>query len=199
MTTKESFPDTHRDSYSRTIFGFWVWLLTDFLLFATLFAAYIVLHNKTFGGPPARELFHLPSVLLQTTIIFLCSFTAGMAGAFTHRKEKKATLIWLFITFLLGLAFMGMEFSEFSRLLASGNGWDRSAFLSAYFSLVGTHGVHVLFALLWSLLYAVPLLKGEFSHVTIRRITCLRMFWQFLAIVWVFVFSIVYLLGGKPV
>lgn len=199
MTTQESFPDAHRDSYSRTIFGFWVWLLTDFILFATVFAAYIVLHNKTFGGPTARELFHLPSVLLQTTILLTCSFTTGMAGAYVHRKHKKGTLFWLFITFLLGLAFIGMEFAEFSRLHASGNGWDRNAFLSAYFTLVGTHGIHILFGLLWILIYALPLLKEDFSHVTIRRVTCLRMFWQFLAIIWVFIFSIVYLLGGSPV
>jgi len=199
MTTQESFPDTHRDSYSKTIFGFWVYLLTDFVFFATLFASYIVLHNNTFGGPAGRELFHLPSVLWQTTILLTCSFTSGMAGAYVHRKQKNGALLWLFITFLLGLAFIGMEFSEFSRLHASGNGWARNAFLSAYFTLVGTHGIHVLFALLWSIAYAWPLLKGDFSHVTIRRVTCLRIFWQFLSVVWVFIFSIVYLLGGSPV
>jgi cytochrome o ubiquinol oxidase subunit 3 len=199
MTEQETFPDSYRDSYSKTIFGFWVYLLTDFILFASLFAVYIVLHRNTFGGPGPRELFHLPSVFWQSVIMISASFTAGMAGACVHRKHKQGTLIWLFVTFVLGLAFLGMEGMEFSRLTATGNGWQRSAFLSVYFSLVGTHGVHILFGLLWILVYTIPLLKGDFSHITIRRVSCLRMFWQFLAIVWVFIFSIVYLLGGASV
>lgn len=191
----EKFPDPHHGIYSRTVFGFWIYLLTDFILFATLFAAYAVLRKALFGGTPPHLLFELPYTLIQTLILLISSYTVGIASVFAHRREKKMTLFFFSLTFLLGLAFMGMELNEFARFMASGNGWQRSAYLSAYFTLVGTHGFHMIFALLWILVLCLPLVKQDINQIHIRRLTCLRMFWQFLNIIWVFIFTIVYLMG----
>jgi len=194
-TTHETYPDVYHDAYSRTIFGFWVYLMSDFILFGALFATYAVLCASTFGGPSARDLFHLPFTLIQTLLLLVSSFTAGLAGTAAHRKNQHLTLVFFGMTFFLGVLFMGMEIAEFSRLLNTGNNWDNSAFLSAYFTLVSTHGVHVLFGLLWIIILLLPVWREGVSHVSIRRLTCLRMFWQFLNIIWVFIFSFVYLMG----
>jgi cytochrome o ubiquinol oxidase subunit III len=193
----ESYPDTHHDPYSRTIFGFWLYLMTEFILFGALFATYAVLSKSTFGGPTARELFHLDFTFVQTLILLTSSLTVGLAGASAHRKDKHKTLLFFGLTFLLGACFMGMEFHEFSRFISAGNGWDQSAFLSAYFTVVGTHGLHVLFGLLWIIVLLLPVWREGVSHVSVRRLTCLRMFWQFLNIIWIFMFYFVYLLGMK--
>ncbi|NGX47598.1 MAG: Cytochrome bo(3) ubiquinol oxidase subunit 3 [Chlamydiae bacterium] len=197
--THEPYPDAYHDDYSKTIFGFWIYLLTDFILFAALFATYIVLHNSTHGGPSAREIFHLPFTLAQTFILLSSSFTIGLAGACAHRNHKNWTIIWFSITFLLGIAFMGMELTEFTRLASEGNSWKGSAFLSAYFTLVGTHGLHMILGLLWILIFLFPVWRQGLTPINIKRLTCLRMFWQFLNIVWIFIFSIVYLIGGNSV
>jgi cytochrome o ubiquinol oxidase subunit 3 len=191
----ENYPDTFHDTYSKTIFGFWVYLMSDFILFGALFATYAVLSGSTFGGPTARQLFQTPFTLIQTLVLLTSSLTAGLAGASAHRQHKYRTIALFGITFVLGSIFMGMMFNEFSRLVSSGNGWDRNAFLSAYFTVVGTHGLHVLFGLLWTIVLIVPVWREGVSNVSIRRLTCLRMFWQFLNIIWVFIFSFVYLLG----
>lgn len=193
--THESFPDTHHDAYSKTVFGFWVFLMSDLLLFGALFATYMVLSNSTFGGPSAKDLFRPSFTLIQTLVLLVSSLTAGLAGAAAHRKHKRETTALFGLTFLLGIVFMWMMLSEFSTLVRAGNGWDKSAFLSAYFTIVGTHGAHVLFALLWIPVLLIPVWREGVSHVSIRRLTCLRMFWQFLNIVWVFIFSFVYLMG----
>ena len=191
----ETYPDPHHDPYSRTIFGFWLYLLSDFILFGALFAAYIVLKNATFGGPSTKELF-LPSfTLVQTLILLTCSLTAGLAGASAHRKHKFWTIALFGLTFLLGSIFVGMELAEFSRFLSLGHSWHKSAFLSMYFTIIGTHGLHVIFGLLWTLVLLVPVYLEGVSHVSIRRLSCLKMFWQFLNIIWVFIFSFVYLMG----
>ncbi|MBI2811726.1 MAG: cytochrome c oxidase subunit 3 [Candidatus Melainabacteria bacterium] len=192
----EKYPDPYHDAYSRSVFGFWVYLLTDFILFGSLFATYAVLHNNTFGGPPASELFHLHYALAETFVLLTCSFVVGLAGAAAHRRDKKLTISLFAATFVLGIIFMGMEISEMSRLIESGNSWQRSAFLSSYFTLVGTHGVHILFGLLWIPILLFPVLREGLTAVSIRRLTCLRMFWQFLNIVWIFIFSFVYLMGA---
>ncbi|MGE5196533.1 MAG: cytochrome o ubiquinol oxidase subunit III [Anaerolineae bacterium] len=193
--THENYPDPHHDTYSRTVFGFWVYLMSDFILFGALFSTYAVLSPSTFGGASPRELFQLPFTLIQTLILLVSSLTVGLAGASTHRKQKNQTIVLFAITFLLGIAFMGMELTEFSRLIKTGNSWDKNAFLSAYFTVVGTHGLHVIFGLLWMIVLILPVWREGVSHVSIRRLTCLRMFWQFLNIVWVFIFSFVYLMG----
>ncbi len=191
----ESFPDTHHDSYSKTIFGFWVYLMSDFILFGTLFATYAVLSGSTFGGPSAKDLFSLPFNLVQTLVLLTCSFISGLAGAAAHRRDKKWTIALFGLTFVLGALFLGMMLTEFSGLIAGGHGWQKSAFLSAYFTLLGTHGVHVLFGLLWILVLLYPVWKEGIDPMSLRRLTCLRMFWQFLNIVWIFIFSFVYLMG----
>ncbi len=189
------YPDAHHDVYSKTTFGFWLYLLTDFMLFATLFAAYAVLHDNTFGGPTARDLFSLDFTLVQTFILLTATLTVGLGGALAHRRNKWGAISFFTLTFLLGLAFLAMQWGDFARLISSGNGWDKNAFLSAYFSLVGIFWLHVAFALLWTILLVIPLFYQGMTPVSIRRLTCLRMFWQFLNIVWVFIFTIVYLIG----
>lgn len=191
----EHFPDPHRGLYARTTFGFWVYLLTDFVLFGTLFATYAVLRHSTFGGPAVKDLFELPYTLTPALILLVSSFTIGLGAAMAHRKDKRSTIALLIITFLLGIIFVMMELTDMARLVNYGNGWQRSAFLSAYFTLVGTHAVHMLFALLWVIVLILPVCREGITPVSLRRLTCLKMFWQFLNIIWVFIFSFVYLLG----
>ena len=192
----EHYPDPHHDLYSRTQFGFWIYLLTDFVLFATIFATYAVLVHSTFGGPTAAHLFSPSAALWPAVILLISSWTIGLGGAAAHRKDKRWTLVYFSFTFVLGLIFLSMVLSHFSRLSHMGYTWDKSAFLSAYFTLVGTHAVHMVFALIWVLVLLYPLIiEEEVSHISIRRLTCLRMFWQFLNIIWVFIFSFVYLMG----
>jgi cytochrome o ubiquinol oxidase subunit 3 len=188
-----------QENESKTLFGFWVYLLTDFMFFATLFATFIVLQKSTFGGPSGKELFHLPFTLVQTLILLMSAFTSGLASVTANRKEKKSTIIFFALTFLLGATFMGMEFSEFSTLLSAGHGWQKSAFLSMYYTLVGTHGVHVLIGLLWTLLLLIPVWREGLTATSMRRLFCLTMFWQFLNVIWIFIFALVYLLGGQSV
>ncbi|HEY2810591.1 MAG TPA: cytochrome o ubiquinol oxidase subunit III [Rhabdochlamydiaceae bacterium] len=195
--THEHYPDAHHDVYSKTIFGFWLYLLTDFVLFGSFFATYAVLHKGTFGGPSAHELFDLPYVMIETLIFLTCSFTSGIAGVYAHRKDKGRTIAFFAITFLLGLVFLSMEVSAFSHLISAGNDWQRSAFLSAFFTLVGTLAFHVVFALAWTIVLLIPVMREGVNSVSIRRLTCLRMFWQFLNVMWVFVFTIIYCMGAR--
>ena len=192
----ENYPDTHHDVYSKTVFGFWLYILTDFMLFATLFATYAVLRNSTFGGPSARDLFNLDYTLIQTLFFLSSSFTIGLAAAFAHRKKKWATIALFATTFFLGMVFFGMELSEMTKFVREGFGWHKSAFLSAYFTLIGTHALHMAFALLWIIVLIVPVFFEGITPVSIKRLTCLKMFWQFLNIIWVFIFTIVYLIGA---
>ncbi len=194
----EQFPDPHHDTYGRTTFGFWVYLLTDFVLFGTFFATYAVLGTSTYGGPSGREIFYLPCALMQSILLLCCSLTAGLAGAYTHRKDKKRTIAFFSLTFLLGLFFFGLQLGDMSRLYHLGHSWANSAFLSAYYTLVGTFSLHLVFALAWVIVLLIPVWREEsISHVSMRRLTCLKMFWQFLNIVWVLIFTFVYLLGVK--
>ena len=194
-SSHETYPDPHHDLYSRTTFGFWIYLLTDLVLFGTLFATYAVLFHGTFGGPSAKDLFYMPAVLWQTLVLLTGSGLAGLGGAAAHRRDKGMTLGFWGATFLLGVVFLGFQWNEFSRLLGEGHVWHKSAFLSAYYTLVGTHMLHMIFALLWVIVLLIPVWKRGVEPVSIRRLTCLKMFWQFLNIVWVLIFSFVYLLG----
>ena len=191
----ELYPDPHHDLYSRTRFGFWLYLMTDFVLFATLFATYAVLSNSTFGGPSIRELFKPPSELWPAIILLSSSLTVGLGTAMAHRKHKLWTIALFGITFALGVLFLWMELSDMLSLVREGNGWQRSAFLSAYFTLIGTHAIHVIFALIWVIVLIIPVLIEGVTHISLRRLVCLKMFWQFLNIIWIFIFSFVYLMG----
>jgi cytochrome o ubiquinol oxidase subunit 3 len=195
LTSHELFPDAHHDTYSRTVFGFWVYLMSDFILFGALFATFAVLSSSTFGGPSLGSLFTPSFTLWQTLVLLTSSLTVGLGGASAHRQSKSQTLLFFGATFLLGLIFMGMELKEFFNLIDTGNSWKRSASLSAYFTIVATHGLHVILALLWTLVLLIPVYREGISHVSVRRLTCLRMFWQFINIIWVLIFSFVYLMG----
>lgn len=182
--------------HSKTLFGFWMYLMTDCILFATLFATYAVLHNNTYGGASAKELFSLPFALTETLILLTSSFTCGLAMTAAHRQQKNQVLGWYAITFILGVAFLSMELTEFAHLIRDGHGWRASGFLSAFFTLVATHGLHITFGLIWIILFGIEVWQRGITPVTYRRLSCLGMFWHFLDVVWIFIFTVVYLMGA---
>lgn len=186
----------HQDGVANQIFGFWLYLMTDLVLFAALFATYAVLARNHAGGPVGRDLFHLPSTFVETMFLLSSSATCGMAMLAVHGLRKDQVLAWLGVTFLLGLGFIGMELHEFQRMILDGNGPGRSGFLSAFFTLVGTHGIHVACGLLWLAVMMVQVGRKGLTSPVLSRLMRLSMFWHFLDIVWVGVFTIVYLLGS---
>jgi cytochrome o ubiquinol oxidase subunit III len=184
--------------HTKNAFGFWVYLMTDCVLFASLFATFAVLRNNTAGGPSGQELFSLPFVLTETLILLTSSYTCGLAMLAAHRKLKNQVLGWFGVTFLLGISFLAMELTEFSRLAAEGNSWHASAFLSSFFTLVGTHGLHIAVGLLWITVMLAQVYRRGLVASTLRRLSMLSMFWHFLDVIWIFIFTIVYLFGAKP-
>jgi cytochrome o ubiquinol oxidase subunit 3 len=192
----ESTVNAHAQSNAKVQFGFWTYLMTDCLLFASLFATYAVLHNNTFGGPDGKELFSLPFVLAETMILLISSYTCGLAMLAARQKSISGVLGWFGVTFLLGLAFLTMELTEFHKLVIEGNSWQRSGFLSSFFTLVGTHGAHITSGLIWIVLMMVQVVRKGLGGSTMKRLAMLSMFWHFLDVVWIFIFSIVYLLGA---
>jgi cytochrome o ubiquinol oxidase subunit 3 len=186
----------NEEKNEKTILGFWIYLMTDLTMFAGLFAAFAVLRGNTFGGPAARDIINLPYILIETLILLTSSFTCGVGVWMAHNKNKKDALVFLYLTFLLGISFLGMELYEFTHLFQEGSTFQRSAFLSSYFSLVGTHGLHITAGLLWMLILFIYIAKKGFTEGLIRKLTLLGIFWHFLDIVWIFIFSIVYLIGG---
>lgn len=196
VNSGEHHHDHEAEATSKVVFGFWIYIMSDCILFASIFAAYAVLHNNTFGGPSAKELFSMPYVLVETFILLTSSFSYGLAMLAVHKHGKKQALFWLFITFLLGLSFICMEVNEFHHLISEGNGPQRSAFLTSFFTLVGTHGLHVTCGLIWMVLLMIQLGRHGVGAVTTRKLTCLSLFWHFLDIVWIFVFTVVYLMGA---
>ena len=185
----------HHDAASAAQLGFWIYLMSDCLLFAGLFATYSVLHARTAGGPTPQGLFELPYVLMETVFLLVSSFTCGLATLAMGRRSRGATLGWLAVTLALGLVFVGMEVHEFVHMVAAGAGPDRSAFLSSFFTLVATHGLHVTCGLVWMGVMMVLVVKKGFTPSTESRLACLSLFWHFLDIIWVGVFSLVYLFG----
>ena len=178
------------------VFGFWVYLMSDCVLFATLFATYAVLQGQTFGGPSAAELFSLPFVLVETLILLTSSFTVGLAAYFAGIQRTVLCIGLLSATLLLGTAFLSMEVYEFSHLIAEGHGPSANAFLSSFFTLVGTHGLHVFFGALWMVVVMVHLIHKGLTEGTVRKITILSLFWHFLDVIWIFIFTFVYLFGA---
>lgn len=181
---------------SKTVFGFWVYLMTDCMLFATLFATFAVLRHNTFGGPSGHQLFSMPFVLAETLILLTSSFTCGLAILAAGAKRQPQVIFWLSVTFLLGLTFLSLELSEFHRLAIDGNSWRRSGFLSSFFTLVGTHGLHITAGLIWMAVMIYKVWKTGLARISLKRLTMLSLFWHFLDIIWIFIFSIVYLLGA---
>lgn len=185
----------HEDAGSLRIFGFWIYLMTDCILFATLFAGYAVLRDSVAGGPSTVDIFELPYVLAETMLLLFSSITYGYAMLAMNRNEPAHVIRWLGLTFLLGLGFLGMEVNEFHHLIQQGNGPDRSAFLTAFFTLVGTHGAHVATGLIWMVVLMAQVRSKGIVSSTSTRLSCLSLFWHFLDVVWICVFTVVYLLG----
>ena len=179
-----------------TMFGFWLYLMSDCLIFAMLFAAYGVYGRSTAGGPNPHQLFELPTVAVNTAMLLFSSITYGFAMIATDEGRRRATLGWMGVTALFGAAFVGLELTEFRHLIAEGAGPGRSAFLSSFFTLVGTHGLHVTFGLIWMAVLTVQVSRRGLIADNVRRLQCLSMFWHFLDVVWIGVFTFVYLMGS---
>jgi cytochrome o ubiquinol oxidase subunit III len=181
------------DSGPRTTLGFWIYLMSDCLIFCVLFATFGVLMANTAGGPSGRELFELPFVLGETALLLVSSFTFGLGMLDMQTGRPGRLVFWLGATLLLGAAFVGMEIHEFAKLVHDGAGPGTSAFLSAYFVLVGVHGLHVFCGLLWIALMIHQVTRFGLDAITRRRLACLSLFWHFLDLVWICVFTFVYL------
>jgi cytochrome o ubiquinol oxidase subunit 3 len=180
---------------SPTILGFWIYLMSDALIFAALFATFGVLSTSYAGGPTPREIFELPLVALNTGILLVSSITYGFAMLSMETGKVRVTQAWLLLTGLLGASFVGVELFEFGQLIAEGATPQRSGFLSGFFTLVGTHGLHVTTGIIWILVMIVQVGQRGLNVENKRRLLCLSMFWHFLDVVWIGVFTFVYLLG----
>lgn len=192
MVAKEHM--SHEEAANdRVMFGFWVYLMTDLLMFAVLFAVYAVLHGNTLGGPTGRDLFKLPLILVSTIMLLTSSFTCGMGMIAARAGKKNQVLSWFGITFILGLTFLGLEFYEFNELIHEGYTISTNAFFSSFFTLVGTHGLHIISGLLWMLVTLIYVQKRGLTTNMVRKLSLLSLFWHFLDIVWIFIFTIVYL------
>ncbi len=177
----------------RVLFGFWVYLMTDLLMFAVLFAVYAVLHDNTLGGPTGRDLFSLHLALAETLILLTSSFTCGVAMIAARAGNKKQVFSWFGLTFLLGISFLGLELKEFTEFIRAGHTISSNAFFSSFFALVGTHGLHIISGLLWMAITLIFVKKRGLSTHMVRKLTLLSLFWHFLDIVWIFIFTFVYL------
>jgi cytochrome o ubiquinol oxidase subunit 3 len=178
-----------------TMLGFWIYLMSDCLIFAVLFATYGVLGGNYAAGPAPKDLFELPLVALNTSMLLMSSITYGFAMLTMEKGQVAATQIWLAVTGLFGLAFIGIELSEFAHLIREGATPQRSAFLSSFFTLVGTHGLHVTCGLIWLVTLMIQVSQRGLIEANKRRLMCLSMFWHFLDVVWIGVFTFVYLMG----
>jgi cytochrome o ubiquinol oxidase subunit 3 len=185
----------HAHSGGATIIGFWIWLMSDALIFAAIFATFGVVSTGYAGGPTPREIFNLPLVALNTAILLVSSITFGFAMLAMQRGRQAGVRLWLAVTGLLGIAFVGVELYEFAELLHEGAGPQRSAFLSAFWTVVATHGLHVTFGVIWIGVTLVQIGQRGLHVENQRRLLCLSMFWHFLDIIWIGVFTFVYLLG----
>jgi cytochrome o ubiquinol oxidase subunit 3 len=190
-----SLPDPHQDIFSKTTLGFWIYLMTDCLLFGTLFITYAVLKNETFGGPSSKNLFSLYIAFVETMILLSSSVTSGFAILSSLKNKKNAVIGWLGATFFLGATFVAIELSEFIHLINEGNSWTKSAFLSSFFTLVSTHGLHVTIGLVWIGVMIGQVFWFGLSSITFRRLVVFSLFWHFLDLVWIFIFTFVYLMG----
>lgn len=188
--------ELRQKSTDTTIFGFWVYLMTDCVLFATLFATFAVLRNSTYGGPAGDTLFSLPFVLCETLVLLTSSFSCGLGILYAREGNRQKMMMMFGLTFLLGLTFLGLELHEFAKLYHEGNSWRRSGFLSAFFTLVGTHGLHITSGLMWMAVMMYRVRKMGLTDYNVKRLTMLSLFWHFLDIVWIFIFTVVYLMGA---
>lgn len=194
-TVERATANIQPPSEDKGIFGFWVYLMTDCVLFASLFATYAVLHNNTFGHPSGAQLFDLRYALIETIVLLFSSFACGMTMLAAHKRSINLVRIGLVITLILGLIFLGMELNEFHNLIIAGNSWRASGFLSAFFTLVGTHGLHITIGLIWSIVMIWQVTYWGLNSATERRLTMFGLFWHFLDVIWIFIFTVVYLMA----
>lgn len=180
-----------------TEIGFWSYLMTDIMIFASLFATFMILRHATDGGPGGNELFDIGYALGETFILLASSITCGLALISIRFGKKKQALVFLAMTIALGCYFLGMEIYEFAHLIAEGHGPDRSAFLSSFFTLVATHGLHIAVGIIWAIALFILILKRGINDGISRRFSLFSLFWHFLDIVWIFIFAVVYVIGGR--
>jgi cytochrome o ubiquinol oxidase subunit 3 len=178
-------------------YGFWIFILSDIVMFSALFAAYAVLSGNTAGGPDGRELFNLRNVFIETACLLFSSYTCGLGMLSAERREPGRFLLFAVFTFALGAAFLFIEMSEFAGMVRAGAGPSRSAFLSSFFSLVGMHGAHVTAGLVWLVYMMAQVLAKGLRAVVLRRLVCFSLFWHALDIIWIGVLTLVYLMGAR--
>ena len=178
-------------------YGFWIFILSDIVMFACLFAAYAVLSGNTAGGPTGRELFNLHNVFIETMCLLLSSYSCGLGALSAERREPARFILFAVVTFVLGAAFIFIEATEFAGMVAKGAGPGRSAFLSAFFTLVGTHGAHVTGGLIWLVYLVEQVITKGLRPPVLRRLLCWSLFWHALDIVWIGVLTLVYLMGAS--
>jgi len=200
MSAAVTAPTTGHESeaaatHEQRAFGFWLYLMGDAVIFALLFATYVIMVNNTAGGPAGKALFSLQNAALETALLLVSSTTFGFASLCSRTGNRGAVLAWLLLTFVLGAGFVFLELREFAGLIKAGAGPDRSGFLSAFFTLVGTHGLHVSVGLVWILIMSGQVMLKGLSVPVTSRLFRLGLFWHFLDIAWVGIFSIVYLPG----
>ena len=176
-------------------YGFWIFILSDMVMFSALFAAFAALRGNTAGGPTGAELFNLRNVFIETMCLLFSSYTCGLGALSAERRQTARFLFFAALTFVLGAAFLFIEVSEFARMLEKGAGPWRSGFLSAFFTLVGTHGIHVTSGLIWGMYLVAQVIVKGLRPAVLRRLLCFSLFWHALDIVWVGVFTLVYLMG----
>ena len=188
-------PEEIRQQDSTIVFGFWVYLMTDLILFSSLFAVFVVLRGTAFGGMGLGNLFSAKFALEETLILLTSSFTAGLSLLAARAGKKGGVIAGLFASALLGVSFLYLELSEFARLAAEGHSWRTSGALSAFFTLVGTHGLHIFIGLLWLIALVIAILRNGFTRSNMRKLLLWSAFWHFLDLVWIFIFTIVYLMS----
>lgn len=185
----------HHDLEEMKTFGFWLFLITDVILFGVLFATFAVLRLNTAGGPTGAELIQMPGIIVSTFILLTSSFTSGLALLSMNKGNKQGLIGWLVVTALLGASFIYLEITEFVHLVHEGANIGTSAYWSAFYTLVGTHGLHVSIGLVWMIALIIQLRKRGITPVTKRKVNIISLYWHFLDVVWIFVFTIVYLMG----
>lgn len=187
--------EPHHPEGHSTMLGFWMYLMSDCLIFAILFAVYAVLGGNYAAGPAPKDLFDLPLVAVNTSMLLFSSITYGFAMLAMYRNKVAQTQIWLAVTGLFGLCFLGIELYEFAHMVHLGATPQRSGFLSAFFILVGTHGLHVTFGIIWLVTLMIQVGQKGLIQANRRRLMCLSLFWHFLDVIWIGVFTFVYLFG----
>jgi cytochrome o ubiquinol oxidase subunit 3 len=186
----------HDGPDAKATFGFWLYIMTDCMMFAALFATFIVLRNNTYGGPGITMISNLHDVMMRSIVLLVMVLASGFSMVAMHNKSVGGTQLWLVVSALIGVVFLGMQYQEFDCVFKMGYTWQSNAFMSSYFTTVGLFCVHIAVVLLWSLILLIQLAMQKFTPMMQTRVICLNMFVNFLSIIWIFVFSIVYLMGA---